>query len=137
MDFKALGLLRPRRISYDVSPLLAVMFSGTTPRRSLDARGWPWAIDSDRLLLRHRHLFQSASKIQPFDYGGRFRKYELNPYLEYGLTPRVTAVLTSAFLTWSTPTISMRSAAWASETSRQGCVGDSIPRNQPPFFRDR
>ncbi len=37
--------------------------------------------------------FNQASKIQPLDYSGRFRKVELNPYLEYGLTSRVTVIL--------------------------------------------
>jgi protein XagA len=37
--------------------------------------------------------FNQASKIEPLDYAGRFRKFELNPYLEYGLTSRFTAVL--------------------------------------------
>lgn len=64
----------------------------------LRAEAWTQEAGHGQLILTASFFdigtfFNPASKIQPFDYGGRFRKYELNPYLEYGLTPRVTAVL--------------------------------------------
>jgi protein XagA len=43
------------------------------------------------------HEFDAARKVKPFDYGGEFRKLEINPYFEYGLTPRTT-ITVNAFL---------------------------------------
>jgi len=37
-------------------------------------------------------MFDEAGNPMPFGYDGRFRQFNLNPYLEYGLTPRTTLV---------------------------------------------
>ncbi len=64
----------------------------------LHAEAWTQEAGHGQLILTASFFdigtyFNSASKIQPFDHGGRFRKYELNPYLEYGLTSRTAAVI--------------------------------------------
>ncbi|HYL38599.1 MAG TPA: hypothetical protein VEV17_21965 [Bryobacteraceae bacterium] len=37
--------------------------------------------------------FDGGGNAQRFDYGGAFRQFQLNPYLEYGLTSRTTLVV--------------------------------------------
>ena len=68
----------------------------------LRAGAWTQAAGHGQLIVNLSftqigHGFDGNGHIQPFGYGGQFRKLEINPYFEYGVTPRTT-LLVNAFL---------------------------------------
>jgi hypothetical protein len=44
-------------------------------------------------LLDTSHWFDASGRLHAFGNGGSFRQFEINPYLEYGLTSKTTLVL--------------------------------------------
>ncbi len=50
--------------------------------------------------LETAHWFDSSGRRQAFPDRGRFRQIEVNPYVEYGVTPRTTLVW-DTFLPWN------------------------------------
>jgi hypothetical protein len=60
----------------------------------------PWTQDANHGQLitslswfQTSRTFDSSGSVERFGYGGRFRQWVLNPYMEYGLTSRYTLVL--------------------------------------------
>ncbi len=64
---------------------------------SLDAAAWPLPTGRGQVFLnftsyRAGGVYDANGSRKSFPYGGSFRKMELNPYIEYGLSTRVTLV---------------------------------------------
>jgi len=65
---------------------------------SLEAGAWTEPAGHGQVILtsslfRTGTMFDENGDPQPFGYGGRFRQFIFNPYVEYGLTPRNTLIV--------------------------------------------